>query len=643
MNSGNWIVDFSTFSDPSDTHTEFDLEPGSYGWMYESDEDGDQTWGDDWRIPNPHLIAFPEVDAVEGIDWPAGNTVTLTINNAPDLAWEGTPEVRPWGDTFMRIEFGGDYNLKIGDEVTLTGEDGTAITYTVQNLAVIDVNQDTDTLGGTADAGAVVKVWPHGHDQEATVQSTAGGDGMWHANFTDLFDLLIGNCGRSQITDASGNATAVDWCAPKPWFAVFPEWDIYVQAFNYPFDATVHLAIDDPATEINPDFEADQITEVMPWSQNDAWAVFSLPPDYDMKPGDIVTLTSDGITPRVHTVQNLSVDMVNVKYDTITGMADTGAVVQVWPWGYEQDYTVEATAAGGRWQVDYAALGFDLVEGINGRAQISINGNVTAMDWDAHQSYDIYAFNPQTGTIQQITYLANTGEYDPSWSPNGRKVAHDVVYWNGTQGIYVTDVNTGISQPLKGAGDGGNDAAWSPNGLWIAFDRRWTGDKSIYIVPFTGGQRRLVRENAVSANWSPNGLRIAYQDLADGGKVKTVGLLGNVVIKVADYGENPAWSPDGKWIAYSRDGDIWKVRVGPLGTPIGNPVLVVDMEAWIGLPTWSDNSKTIVFDAGVSSDWDLWSVPAAGGEPTWLTGVPEYGDYGPDYWRNFVAFAGYTP
>jgi Tol biopolymer transport system component len=597
--------------------------------------------------PLPWLIAFPENDAVEGWEWPEGATVKLTVNGTTDPDWSGVSNVTTWGDprTYVRIEVGADFNLQIGDVVELT--DGmTTITHTIKNLAVLDANQDDEFIGGTSDAGETVSVWPHGHDQEATVQATAGQDGSWQASFKDLFDLVIGTCGRSQVTDPYGNATTVDWCAPKPWFAVFPEWDVYVQAFDYPLGATVHLAIDDPATGINPDFEADQITEVTSWNPNGVWAVFSLPPTYDMKPGDIVTLTSTGITPRVHTVQNLWVDMVNVKYDTITGTADTGAVVQVWPWDTEQDYTVEATTKGGRWQVDYGALGFDLVEGISGRAQISINGNVTAMDWDAHQSFDIYAFNPQTKTIQQITYLANTDEYNPSWSSNGKKVAHDVVRWNGTQSIYITEVATGISTPLVGAQDGGNDAVWSPNGKWIAFDRFPAGDSSLYLVPSTGGTRIFVRTDAVSPDWAPNGKRLAFQQPSDG-SIRTIAVEGGKGSEtfIAASGANPTWSPDGNWIAYENNGDIWKVHVNILGKTFGNPIQVTSGSFWDGQPTWSPNSTTIVYHSGFTSDWDLWTVPTTGGIGTWLNGAPEVGDYDPSYAKNSqtIGYASSSP
>ena len=45
------------------------------------------------------LIAFPENEAVEGWDRPAGNTVYLTINNAPQsFIQSGIADVTPWGD-----------------------------------------------------------------------------------------------------------------------------------------------------------------------------------------------------------------------------------------------------------------------------------------------------------------------------------------------------------------------------------------------------------------------------------------------------------------------------------------------------------------------------------------------------------------
>lgn len=256
------------------------------------------------------------------------------------------------------------------------------------------------------------------------------------------------------------------------------------------------------------------------------------------------------------------------------------------------------------------------------------------------RTYDIYAYDTVAGETRPITNLRDTDEYDPTWSPNGNLVAHDVV--GESHDIYVTHVATGQSAPLRGA-EGGNDAAWSPNGSWIAFDRRWAEDPSIYIVPFKGGQRRLVRANAVSAGWSPNSQRLVFQDVADGGKVKTIGLSGGLVITVADYGTYPAWSPDGKWIAYNRDGDIWKARVGPLGAPLGRPIQVTDLAPGVGRPAWSADSRVIVFDYGLGGDTDTWTIPAAGGEAIWLNGAPQYGDYGSDYWKSSIVYASVSP
>ncbi len=73
-NSGNWQVDFTDI---------FDIKPNDCGRSEIRDELGLST-AVDWCAPKPWLIAFPENDAVEGWEWPAGKTITLTIDNAPE-------------------------------------------------------------------------------------------------------------------------------------------------------------------------------------------------------------------------------------------------------------------------------------------------------------------------------------------------------------------------------------------------------------------------------------------------------------------------------------------------------------------------------------------------------------------------------
>ena len=270
------------------------------------------------------------------------------------------------------------------------------------------------------------------------------------------------------------------------------------------------------------------------------------------------------------------------------------------------------------------------------------------------RTYDIYAYDPLTGTTQQITNLRDTDEYNPSWSPNGKLVAHDVVRdtpYGTYQSIYITDVKTDVSTPLAGTENGGNDAAWSPNGKWIAFDRPNEPDpasnSSIYIVPTGGGTPIFVRDNAVSADWAPNGKRLVFQNQMDE-SIITIAVDGGKGGEtfIAASGTNPAWSPDGNWIAYENNGDIWKVQVNVQGTTFGDPIQVTSGPFWDGHPTWSADSAMIVYHNGFNNaDYDLWTIPAAGGEPTWLTGAPNFGDYDPAYAKNSstVAYGSFSP
>jgi Tol biopolymer transport system component len=261
------------------------------------------------------------------------------------------------------------------------------------------------------------------------------------------------------------------------------------------------------------------------------------------------------------------------------------------------------------------------------------------------RTYDIYRFDPITSAVIQVSNIRNADEYNPSWSPNGKKVVHDTWFPElGQSKLFITDVNTGASTLLRGA-LGGNDAAWSPNGKWIVFDRVAMDKYNLYLLPAAGGASKVVRKDAVAADWAPSGKRLVFQQFSDG-SIRTMPIDGGKGgVTFLDYGANPSWSPNGAWIAYERDGKIWKVSVNGLGKKLGEPVLVVDMLLDAGQPTWSPDSQIIVFHAGLDRFFDLWSVPAVGGEPVWLNGAPGFGDYDPVYAKNSakVAYASFSP
>ena len=63
-------------------------------------------------------------------------------------------------------------------------------------------------------------------------------------------------------------------------------------------------------------------------------------------------------------------------------------------------------------------------------------------------NYDIFLLNTKNGKVERLTTLENTGEYNPSWSPDGKRIVHDVTDAN-FHALYITDIKTRMSQPLK--------------------------------------------------------------------------------------------------------------------------------------------------------------------------------------------------
>src|SRR6187431_3213449 len=71
---------------------------------------------------------------------------------------------------------------------------------------------------------------------------------------------------------------------------------------------------------------------------------------------------------------------------------------------------------------------------------------------------------------------------------------------------------------------------------------------------------------------------------------------------------SPAWSPDGKWIAFSMRGDIFKMPAEG-----GEAVAITSGPAYYFEPAWSPDGTKIAFSFSTSDNLDIGVVSANGG------------------------------
>jgi Tol biopolymer transport system component len=106
----------------------------------------------------------------------------------------------------------------------------------------------------------------------------------------------------------------------------------------------------------------------------------------------------------------------------------------------------------------------------------------------------------------------------------------------------------------------GRQPRFSPDGTTIAFTRQsglWLMDLDGTVI------RRITRAPVVNFDWSPTGRRLAYTKSIDTGTIESASDLYRIGVNGKNrrrlshskhkYESSPAWSPDGRWIAFVRD------------------------------------------------------------------------------------------
>ena len=77
---------------------------------------------------------------------------------------------------------------------------------------------------------------------------------------------------------------------------------------------------------------------------------------------------------------------------------------------------------------------------------------------------------------------------------------------------------------------------------------------------------------------------------------------------------DPAWSPDGRWIAFSMRGDIWKISAEG-----GEAIALTSGPAYHFEPTWSPDGRRLALSMDVDGNLDIGIVSAEGGSVLRIT------------------------
>jgi len=245
------------------------------------------------------------------------------------------------------------------------------------------------------------------------------------------------------------------------------------------------------------------------------------------------------------------------------------------------------------------------IDGENNKQLTSDRGLVFSPSWNpngdkliytsyASRSPELYVTSPIGGKPSRITKRPGL-EIGAKFSKDGSKVLSSASF-DGVSKIVMFDLRGQLLSTLAQSGSIDVSPTYSPDGSQIAFCSNRGGGPQVYVMGSNGGAAKRISfadsNYCTSPAWSPKGDKVAYVCRNAGFQIFMSDPNGGAAIQLTFNGDNedPSWSPDGRFLAFSSTTLGGPKSIGILSLLGGKPTKVSN-GAVSSQPAWSPMEK----------------------------------------------------